>query len=139
MQFNKEQQKFFDTCVEMYELYESTKLTGGMPFLAAGRKQFYKSAVALVVLNQEKIMRFEETVDYEEALITLSGDHPARVYYKGIVTLGPGIKATITSDFKHTMMWFWNLIEESQRYKEREKDGMNEENETKSEKYKTRT
>lgn len=66
MQFNKEQQEFFDTCVEMYELYESKELTGGMPFLTVGRKQFYKSVVALVVLKQEKIMRFEEIGDYEE-------------------------------------------------------------------------
>ncbi|MCW1941865.1 hypothetical protein OMD49_30275 [Bacillus anthracis] len=116
----------------MYELYESKELTGGMPFLAAGRKQFYKSAVALVVLKQEKIMRFEEIGDYEEVLITLSGDHPARAYDKGIVTLGPGVKAVITNNFKHRMMWFWNLIEESQRYKERYKEGLNKENETKS-------
>lgn len=132
MQFNKEQQEFFDTCVEMYELYESKELTGGMPFLTVGRKQLYKSVVALVVLKQEKIMRFEEIGDYEEVLITLSGDHPARAYYKGIVTLGPGVKTVVTNNFKHRMMWFWNLIEKSQRYKKRDTDGMNEENETKS-------
>ncbi|MBU4643082.1 hypothetical protein [Bacillus toyonensis] len=116
MYFNKEQQVLFDTGVELYELCESATLTGGNPFFAAARKQFYKSFLALIILSEEeikeKITQAENIRTYEELLFSFSEEHLARIYYKGIQNLPPSTKSSVICDFKVTMREFISLFTE---------------------------